>query len=111
MQQLRLVGVNEDGTDVVLSAPDGSRYSLPLNDDLRAAIRRTRDRSGAPVALTPREVQVLKAVDRGLLNKQIAFELGIAEITVKMHRSSAFRKLKATTVTDMIQKVRSLNIR
>lgn len=61
--------------------------------------------------LTPRELDVLKAVDRGLLNKQIAYELGIAEITVKMHRSSAFRKLKATTVADMIQKVRALNLR
>jgi FixJ family two-component response regulator len=61
--------------------------------------------------LTPRELDVLKAVDRGLLNKQIAYELGIAEITVKMHRSSAFRKLKATTVADMIQKVRALDLR
>jgi FixJ family two-component response regulator len=60
-------------------------------------------------SLTPRELDVLKALDRGLLNKQIAFELGIAEITVKMHRSNAFRKLRATTVPDMIQKVRELN--
>jgi FixJ family two-component response regulator len=60
--------------------------------------------------LTPREVDVLRALDRGLLNKQIAFELGIAEITVKMHRSNAFRKLRATTVPDMIQKVRELNL-
>ncbi|MEE3627543.1 response regulator [Nitrospirillum sp. BR 11752] len=61
--------------------------------------------------LTPREVEVLKAVDRGLLNKQIAFEMGIAEITVKMHRSSAFRKLKARSVADMIQKVRRLALK
>lgn len=61
-------------------------------------------------SLTPREVEVLRALDRGLLSKQIAHELGIAEITVKMHRSNAFRKLRATTVTDMIQKVRSLNL-
>jgi len=60
--------------------------------------------------LTAREVDVLKALDRGLLNKQIAFELGITEITVKMHRSNAFRKLRATTVPDMIQKVRELNL-
>ena len=85
-------------------------------DALRAdqARRQTDEQTGElrrlAETLTPREIQVLKAVDRGLLNKQIAYELGIAEITVKMHRSSAFRKLKATTVTDMIQKVRSLNI-
>ena len=60
--------------------------------------------------LTPREIEVLTWVDRGLLNKQIAHELGLAEITVKMHRSSAFRKLKARTVTDMIQKIRLLDL-
>lgn len=60
--------------------------------------------------LTAREVDVLRAVDRGLLNKQIAHELGISEITVKMHRSNAFRKLKATTISDMIHKVRALNL-
>ncbi|WP_395664278.1 response regulator transcription factor [Methylocella sp.] len=60
--------------------------------------------------LTPREIQILRAVDRGLLNKQIAHELGIAEITVKMHRSNAFRKLKAKSVADMILKIRSLDL-
>ena len=60
--------------------------------------------------LTPREVEILTWVDRGLLNKQIAHELSLAEITVKMHRSSAFRKLKARTVTDMIQKIRRLDL-
>ena len=62
-------------------------------------------------ALTPREIEVLQGVDRGLLNKQIAWELGIAEITVKMHRSSAFRKLKARTVADLIHKARLLDLR
>ncbi|QZO02324.1 response regulator [Chenggangzhangella methanolivorans] len=61
--------------------------------------------------LTPRELDVLKLVDRGLLNKQIAFELGLAEVTVKMHRSNAFKKLRATTATDLIQKIRTLDIR
>ncbi|TWB71854.1 LuxR family two component transcriptional regulator [Nitrospirillum amazonense] len=60
--------------------------------------------------LTPRELEILKAVDRGLLNKQIAHELGIAEITVKMHRSSAFRKLRATTASDFIRKVKMLEL-
>ncbi|AMV44293.1 hypothetical protein ATN79_20335 [Paraburkholderia caribensis] len=58
--------------------------------------------------LSPREWDVLKGVDRGLLNKQIATELGVAEITVKMHRSNAFKKLKARNSTDMIQKVRAV---
>lgn len=58
--------------------------------------------------LTPREIDVLRGVKRGLLNKQIAFELGITEITVKMHRSSAGRKLKVNSVADLIRKLATL---
>lgn len=58
--------------------------------------------------LTPRERDVLRGVGKGLLNKQIAFELGITEITVKMHRSSAGRKLKSVSVADMIRKIERL---
>jgi FixJ family two-component response regulator len=59
--------------------------------------------------LSPREAEVIRAVGRGLLNKQIAFELNIAEITVKMHRSSAFRKLKAKSTVDLVRKAEILN--
>lgn len=59
-------------------------------------------------SLTPREMDVLRGVARGLLNKQIAYELGITEITVKMHRSSAGRKLKSVSVADMVRKVELL---
>jgi FixJ family two-component response regulator len=60
--------------------------------------------------LTPREIDVLRGVARGLLNKQIAYELGITEITVKMHRSSAGRKLKSVSVADMVRKVELLSL-
>ncbi|MGJ5203770.1 response regulator transcription factor [Bradyrhizobium sp. HKCCYLR20261] len=60
--------------------------------------------------LTPRETEVLMALDRGLVNKQIATELGISLITVKMHRSNAFKKLGARSVIDMVQKVRDLEL-
>ncbi|MAU95175.1 MAG: DNA-binding response regulator [Fulvimarina sp.] len=60
--------------------------------------------------LTPREVDVLRGVGRGLLNKQIAFELGITEITVKMHRSSAGRKLRVVSVADMVRKIELLKL-
>jgi FixJ family two-component response regulator len=60
--------------------------------------------------LSPREAEVVRAVGRGLLNKQIAFELNIAEITVKMHRSSAFRKLKAKSTVDLVRKAELLNL-
>ncbi|WP_339949270.1 response regulator [uncultured Albimonas sp.] len=84
-----------------------------LRDDAarRAADAQMRELRRLAEALTPREIEVLQGVDRGLLNKQIAWELGIAEITVKMHRSSAFRKLKARTVADLIHKARLLDLR
>ncbi|MET3723678.1 response regulator transcription factor [Sphingomonas trueperi] len=90
---------------------DAVAEALRTDAEQRAAEAGTAELRKLAERLTPRELDVLKAVDRGLLNKQIAYELGIAEITVKMHRSSAFRKLKATTVADMIQKVRALNLR
>ena len=87
--------------------------SEALRDDAvrRAADAEMQELRRLAEALTPREIEVLQGVDRGLLNKQIAYELGIAEITVKMHRSSAFRKLKARTVADLIHKARLLDLR
>ncbi|NKL25473.1 response regulator [Rhizobium leguminosarum bv. viciae] len=58
--------------------------------------------------LTPREKQVMAAVATGLLNKQIAHELGLSEITVKIHRGNVMRKMKATSIADLIRKVDSL---
>jgi FixJ family two-component response regulator len=52
--------------------------------------------------LTPRERQVMKAVVLGALNKQIAFDLGISDITVKLHRASMMKKMKTTFVTHLV---------
>lgn len=54
-------------------------------------------------ALTPREREVMTRVAHGLLNKQVAAELGISEITVKLHRGSAMKKLGARTVADLVR--------
>lgn len=53
--------------------------------------------------LTPRETEVMAGVVRGLLNKQIAGELGIAEITVKMHRANVMKKMDVRTVADLVR--------
>ncbi|MBB4097946.1 response regulator transcription factor [Sphingomonas kyeonggiensis] len=74
------------------------------SEDADAEVRRLAQ------SLTPRETDVLRGVSRGLLNKQIAFELGITEITVKMHRSSAGRKLRSNSVADLIKKVELLGL-
>ena len=53
--------------------------------------------------LTPREREVMDGVVRGLLNKQIAGELGIAEMTVKLHRLSLMRKMGVKRVPDLLR--------
>lgn len=53
--------------------------------------------------LTPRERQVLHEVARGRVNKQIAFDLGISEVTVKLHRSNLMRKMQAGSIGELIR--------
>jgi FixJ family two-component response regulator len=53
-------------------------------------------------SLTRREQEVMALVITGLLNKQIAFQLGISEITVKAHRGQVMRKMQARSVPDLV---------
>ncbi|MGO4726502.1 MULTISPECIES: response regulator transcription factor [unclassified Inquilinus] len=53
--------------------------------------------------LTRRERQVMCAVALGRFNKQVAFDLGISEVTVKLHRSNTMRKMNATSVGELIR--------
>ncbi len=59
-------------------------------------------------SLTPRERQVMRAVVQGALNKQIAYDLGITEVTVKLHRSSLMKKMRAPFVTHLVRAWQSL---
>ena len=53
--------------------------------------------------LTKREKQVFALVVTGMLNKQIAFQLGITEKTVKVHRASIMRKMAAQSLVDLVR--------
>lgn len=53
--------------------------------------------------LTAREREVMALVARGRLNKQIAAEIGLSEVTVKVHRGQTMRKMRAETVADLIR--------
>jgi FixJ family two-component response regulator len=54
-------------------------------------------------SLTPREREVMDLVVSGLLNKQIALELGTSEITIKVHRSRVMEKMRANSLADLVR--------
>ncbi|MCA3190796.1 MAG: response regulator transcription factor [Cupriavidus sp.] len=60
--------------------------------------------------LTPREKEVMAYVVRGLLNKQIAAELTLSEITIKIHRAQAMKKMGARSLADFVLKAEALGI-
>ena len=62
-------------------------------------------------ALTSREREILALVSSGLMNKQIAAELGLAEITVKLHRGHIMRKMAAKSLADLVRMAETLGIR
>ncbi|HEX2812590.1 MAG TPA: response regulator transcription factor [Sphingopyxis sp.] len=69
----------------------------------RANARVVRQHAERYATLTPRESQVMREVAMGRLNKQIAYDLGITEITVKLHRSNVMRKMQAASVGELIR--------
>ena len=91
-----------------------------LIDAVAAAIRSDQDhrRQMAEIGelqaryglLTPRERQVVALVASGLMNKQVANELSISEVTVKMHRGSAMRKLGAKSVARLARMAEILHL-
>jgi RNA polymerase sigma factor (sigma-70 family) len=81
-----------------------SAIEQSINRDIERRAERTEQMSVQQRvdSLTPRELQVLKLVVRGKLNKQIAGELGTTEKTVKVHRARAMKKMKAGSLADLV---------
>ena len=61
-------------------------------------------------SLTPREAEVMEGVVEGLLNKQIAFEFGTSEKTVKVHRARVMHKMSARSLPDLVRMAQRLSV-
>ena len=61
-------------------------------------------------ALTPREKEIMEFVVSGLMNKQIAGKIGVSEITVKLHRGSAMRKMGAKSIAELVHMAEVLGV-
>ncbi len=89
--------------DAVFSALARSRAKALASSEREALAKRA-------ATLTPREREVLLLVTRGLANKQIAYELGLQLITVKIHRGNVMRKMQAASLVDLVMQAKTLGL-
>lgn len=87
---------DQDMLDAVMAAIERDRRRRTVDGD----VSQMRQRFGT---LSPREQQVMLLVTDGKMNKQVAGDLGISEITVKIHRGAAMRKMGARTLADLVR--------
>jgi len=87
---------DQDMLDAVIAAIERDRERRIVDDD----VLQMQQRFGT---LSPREQQVMLLVATGKMNKQVAGDLGISEITVKIHRGVAMRKMNARTLADLVR--------
>jgi FixJ family two-component response regulator len=95
---------DQDMLDAVVKAIERDR-------ERRGADRVVRDLQTLFDTLSTREREVLALVSSGLMNKQIAAELGLAEITVKIHRGHLMKKMGARSLADLLRKAATLGVR
>jgi FixJ family two-component response regulator len=92
---------DQDMLDAVAAAVERDRVRRTQKDD-EAGLR---DRYAT---LSPREREVMALVTAGKMNKQAAYELGLSEVTVKIHRGAAMRKMGAKTLPDLVRMAEKL---
>jgi FixJ family two-component response regulator len=94
---------DQDMIDAVTAALDKDAKRLEVRRSL-GELRGNWD------SLTPREREVVQHVAAGLMNKQIAANMGIAEITAKIHRGQAMRKMNSRSVAELVRKMEALGV-
>jgi FixJ family two-component response regulator len=94
---------DQDMLDAVTAALERDKQRRSIGSET-AALR------AKYTSLSPREQQVMHLVAAGLMNKQVAGELGLSEITVKIHRGAAMHKMGARTLAELVRMVDALAI-
>jgi FixJ family two-component response regulator len=87
---------------------DAVTAAIQRDITLRSKASIVREHADRLATLTARERQILREVALGRLNKQIAFDLSISEVTVKLHRSNVMRKMQVASVGELIRLWESL---
>src|SRR5580698_5999793 len=93
--------------EVIIGAVRDAVLRSQANQKREGAQRQLQERFGL---LTKREREVMNLVVKGLMNKQVGFELDISEITVKAHRGRVMEKMQATTFVDLVNMAGRLGI-
>ena len=87
---------DQDMLDAVMAAIERDRQRRAVDNDISQLQQRF-------ATLSPREQQVMLLVTSGKMNKQVAGDLGISEITVKIHRGAAMRKMGSRSLAELVK--------
>ena len=89
-----------DAVQLALERDRGRRATENANAKLKSSFE----------SLTPREREIMGLVATGLMNKQIAGQIGVSEITVKVHRGSVMRKMGARSLAELVRMADALGV-
>lgn len=89
---------------------DAVATAIQIDRERRNSLKAVSDVQGLYETLTAREKQVMTLVTSGLMNKQVAAEVGLSEITVKIHRGHVMRKMGVRTLADLVRMAETLGL-